>query len=63
MKKEENQGKGIKDIFEELTKDKPGIFENPNQIQDMTNVYNGTENTNRSIFNQHVNWDTYKRKV
>lgn len=34
-----------------------------NQIQDMTNVYNGTENTNRSIFNQHVNWDTYKRKV
>ena len=36
MKKEENQGKGIKDIFEELTKDKTGIFENPNQFQDMT---------------------------
>ena len=35
MKKEENQGKGIKDIFEELTKDKTGIFENPNQFQDM----------------------------
>ena len=36
MKKEENQGKGIKDIFEELTKDKTGIFENPNHFQDMT---------------------------
>lgn len=36
MKKEENQGKGIKDLFDELTKDKPGIFENPNQIKDMT---------------------------
>ena len=36
MQKEENQGKGIKDIFEELTKDKTGIFENPNQFQDMT---------------------------
>ena len=36
MKKEENQGKGIKDIFEELTKNKTGIFENPNQFQDMT---------------------------
>ena len=35
MKKEENQGKGIKDIFEELTKDKTGIFENPNQFKDM----------------------------
>ena len=34
-----------------------------NQIRDMTNVYNGTENTNREIFNQYVNWDTYKRKV
>lgn len=36
MKKEENQGKGIKDLFDELTKDKTGIFENPNQIKDMT---------------------------
>jgi exonuclease VII large subunit len=35
MKKEENQGKGIKDIFEELTKDRSDIFANPNQFQDM----------------------------
>ncbi len=33
------------------------------QIQDMTNVYNGTENTNRKAFDQYVNWETYKRKV
>lgn len=33
------------------------------QVQDMTNVYNGTENTDRAIFNQYVNWDTYERKV
>ena len=32
------------------------------QIRDMTNVYNGTENTNRSAFDPYVNWDTYERK-
>lgn len=35
LKKEENTGKGIKDIFEELTKDSTDIFANPNQVQDM----------------------------
>jgi len=33
--KEENKGKGIKDIFESLTKDSVGIFENPNMPADM----------------------------
>ena len=33
------------------------------QIQDMTSVYNGTENTDRPIFNQYVDWNTYQRKV
>lgn len=33
------------------------------QVQDMTNVYNGTENTNRAIFDQYVNWETYQRQV
>ncbi|MBQ7976811.1 MAG: phage scaffolding protein [Clostridia bacterium] len=33
--KPENKGKGYDKIFEELTKDKEGIFENPNQIKDM----------------------------
>lgn len=34
----ENKGKGYSDIFESLTKDKPGIFENPNQLKDMTGM-------------------------
>lgn len=33
------------------------------QVQDMTNVYDGTEDTDRAIFNQYVNWETYERKV
>lgn len=31
----ENKGKGIKEIFDSLTKDRTGIFENENKIQDM----------------------------
>lgn len=33
LNKAENKGKGISDIFGALTKDKPGIFANPNEIQ------------------------------
>lgn len=32
---ENNVGKSIKDLFEEITKDKEGIFENPNKPVDM----------------------------
>lgn len=35
LKKQENEGKGIKDIFDELTKDRVDIFESPNQLKDM----------------------------
>lgn len=35
LNKPENKGKGIKDLFEELTKDKDGIFVNPNAPQDI----------------------------
>jgi len=31
----ENKGKGIQDLFDELTKDKTDIFANPNQQKDM----------------------------
>ena len=31
----DNKGKGIQDLFNELTKDKTDIFANPNQIKDM----------------------------
>lgn len=33
LNKAENKGKGISEIFGTLTKDKPGIFANPNEIQ------------------------------
>lgn len=35
LSKTENKGRGISEIFESLTKDKTGIFENPNQPADM----------------------------
>ena len=35
LSKEENKGKGIKDIFEEITKNNLDIFANPNQVKDM----------------------------
>lgn len=35
MSKAENKGLGVKEIFESLTKDKEGIFENPNKPVDM----------------------------
>ena len=35
LNKPENKGKGIQDLFEELTKDKTDIFTNPNQMKDM----------------------------
>ena len=35
LSKPENKGKGIQDLFNELTKDKTDIFANPNQIKDM----------------------------
>lgn len=33
MSKAENRGKGVSEIFAALTKDKPGIFANPNEVQ------------------------------
>ncbi len=35
LKKDENKGKGIQDIFNDLTKNKSDIFANPNQVKDM----------------------------
>ena len=44
LKKSENTGKGIKEIFETLTKDKTGIFENPNKPTDMPGMGDGGSN-------------------
>lgn len=41
LKKSENAGKGIKEIFETLTKDKEGIFENPNKPTGMPGMGDG----------------------
>lgn len=40
---EKNAGKSIKDLFEDITKDKDGIFENPNKPKDMSG-------TNEDVF-------------
>lgn len=47
LDKEENKGKGIKDIFDTLTKDRTDIFVNPNQVQDMPGMGDSEENTTK----------------
>lgn len=51
--KPENKGKGYGEIFEGLTKDKEGIFTNPNPPGDMTGMKNGeidiTDNQARAV--------------
>ncbi len=47
LNKPENKGKGIQDLFNELTKDKTDIFTNPNQIKDMEGMDDSEENTNK----------------
>ncbi len=42
--KTENKGKGISEIFDSLTKDKNGIFENPNQPAEMPGMSEDTKN-------------------
>lgn len=42
----ENKGKGIQDLFNELTKDKTDIFTNPNQQKDMEGMGDSEQNNN-----------------
>ena len=46
LNKPENKGKGIQDLFNELTKDKTDIFTNPNQMKDMEGMGDSEENNN-----------------
>ena len=46
LTKPENKGKGIQDLFNELTKDKTDIFANPNQIKDMTGMGDSEQDNN-----------------
>lgn len=46
LNKPENKGKGIQDLFDELTKDKTDIFTNPNQIKDMEGMGDSEQDNN-----------------
>lgn len=46
LNKPENKGKGIQDLFDELTKDKTDIFTNPNQQKDMEGMGDSEQDTN-----------------
>ena len=46
LNKPENKGKGIQDLFDELTKDKTDIFTSPNQIKDMESMGDSEQNNN-----------------
>lgn len=45
LKDSANLGKSAKDLFEEITNGKDGIFANPNQMTDMSGMDEGIENT------------------
>ena len=46
LKNPENKGKGIQDLFKELTKDKTDIFTNPNQMKDMEGMGDSEQDNN-----------------
>lgn len=60
LNKTENKGKGISEIFESLTKDKTGLFENPNQPADMPGMGEGSASTPNNLdemsFEQYKAW-------
>lgn len=60
LNKAENKGKGIKEIFDSLTKDKTGLFENPNQPASMPGMGEGDNSTPTNLdemsFEQYKAW-------
>lgn len=56
----ENKGKGIKDLIEELSKDKEGIFASPN---DVVNVPGANENVDTSITKDKFDKMSYKERI
>ena len=59
LNKEENKGKGIKDLFDELTKDRADIFANPNQVQDMPSMQDMDSGVSKEDFDKM----TYKQRI
>ena len=60
LKDNANMGKSAKDLFEEITKDKDGIFANPNQVVSMPGVDDGIEGT---ISKDDFNKMGYKERI
>ena len=60
LNKVENKGKGISEIFESLTNNKPGLFENPNKPADMPGMGDGSTSTPNNLdemsFEQYKAW-------
>lgn len=57
---EKNVGKSIKDLFEEITKDKEGIFENPNKPTDMDGI---NENAFKGIDKETFSKMNYQERI
>lgn len=58
LSKPENKGRGIKEIFEGLTKDKTGLFENPNPPADMPPMGDGGTSTPNNL--DEMSYEQYK---
>ena len=52
LKKEENKGLGIQEIFDNLTKDRTDIFANPNQVKDMAGMGDGDTEVSKEAFDK-----------
>ena len=52
IKKQENHTKGVKDIFDELTKDRVDIFESPNKLKDMPSMGDIDNGTTKEEFDK-----------
>jgi len=60
LKDANNMGKSAKDLFEEITNGKDGIFENPNQIQDMPSI---DENFESAVSKDDFDKMSYKERL
>ena len=60
LKDNANLGKSAKDLFEQITNGKDGIFVNPNQVIDMPSI---DENTQTSISKEDFNKMGYKERL
>lgn len=58
LNKAENKGKGISEIFESLTKDKTGLFENPNKPADMPGM--GESSSSNPTNLDEMSYEQYK---